>query len=316
MTKREFLINNLRNLILVITENGKNIESLKISLYKNKLFDYSALCRRIDINKLGVISKLDFEKFLLSHTINAPQTIIDLLFNHYSDKISGNEKFFSYEGFNYFLYPKNYISSRISSIYSKNNISFDLEEKVCNIIMHEFALINEVTKALDNFYIDDTFTIYDIITFFYNGKEQTFINDLLIEKFCMKYNISITHNELRLLLFYLKADSKNIITYTKLKEFFITFILDKTSLDNERSNYFFTDTLTNYIYFSLDNNNNQIKIYNNQTKEINLIDFLKEFLKLEYLLYCAKKNLYLCEDFIPIELFYIFDSNNKNNFNI
>ena len=316
MTKREFLINNLRNLILVITENGKNIESLKISLYKNKLFDYSALCRRIDINKLGVISKLDFEKFLLSHTINAPQTIIDLLFNHYSDKISGNEKFFSYEGFNYFLYPKNYISSRISSIYSKNNISFDLEEKVCNIIMHEFALINEVTKALDNFYIDDTFTIYDIITFFYNGKEQTFINDLLIEKFCMKYNISITHNELRLLLFYLKADSKNIITYTKLKEFFITFILDKTSLDNERSNYFFIHTLTNYIYFSLDNNNNQIKIYNNQTKEINLIDFLKEFLKLEYLLYCAKKNLYLCEDFIPIELFYIFDSNNKNNFNI
>ena len=315
MTKREILINNLRNLILVITENGKKIELLKTSLYKNKLFDYSALCRRIDINKYGVISKLDFAKFLLSHTINAPQTIIDVLFNHYSDEISGNEKFFSYEGFNYFLYPKNYISSRISSIYSKNNISFDLEEKVCNIIMHEFALINEVTKALDSFYSDNTFTIYDIITFFYNGKTQSFINDILLEKFCIKYNISISHNELRLLLFYLKADSKNIITYNKLKEFFITFILDKTSLDTERNNYFFTGTLSNYTYFSLDNNN-QTKLYNNQIKEINLIDFLKEFIKLEYLLYCAKKNLYLCDDFIPIELFYIFDSNNKNHFNI
>ena len=316
MTKREILINNLRNLILVITENGKKIESLKTSLYTNKLFDYSSLCRRIDINKYGIISKLDFEKFLLSHTINAPQTIINVLFNHYADEISGNEKFFSYDGFNYFLYPKNYISSRISSIYSKNNISFDLEERVCNIIMHEFALINEVTKALDNFYKDNTFTIYDIITFFYNGKEQTFISDILLEKFCIKYNISISHNELRLLLFYLKADSKNIITYNKLKNFFITFILDKTSLDSERNNYFFTETLSNYTYFSLDNNNNQIKIYNNQTKEIILIDFLKEFLKLEYLLYCAKKNLYLCDDFIPIELFYIFDNNNKNHFNI
>ena len=317
MNKREFLINNLRNLILVITENGKKIESLKVSLYTNKLFDYSALCRRIDINKYGVISKLDFQKFLLSHTINAPQTIIDVLFNYYSDEISGNEKFFSYERFNYFLYPKNYICSRISSIYSKNSISFDLEEKVCNIIMHEFALINEVTKALDNFYNDNTFTIYDIITFFYNGKEQTFINDILLEKFCIKYNIPITYNEMRLLLFYLKAEpSQNIITYNKLKQFFIIFVLDKTSLDSERNNHFFTETLPNYTYYSLDNNNSQILIYNNKSQEINLIYFLKELLKLEYLLYSARKKLYLCDDFIPIELFYIFDSKNINSFNI
>ena len=40
MTKREFLINNLRNLILLITENSKKIEQLKTSLYLNKLFDY------------------------------------------------------------------------------------------------------------------------------------------------------------------------------------------------------------------------------------------------------------------------------------
>ena len=249
MTKREILINNLRNLIYVITENGKKIESLKVSLYTNKLFDFSALCRRIDLNKNGIISKKDFQKFLLSHSINAPQTIINVLFNYNADQFSGNEKYFSYDGFNYFLYPKNYIASRISSIYSKNSISFDLEEKVCNIIMHEFALINEITKALDNFYIDSNFTIYDIITFFYNGKKQTFINDILLEKFCIKYNISITHNEMRLLLFYLKADSQNIITYNKLKEFFIIFVLDKTSSDSERNNIFFSETLKNYTYF-------------------------------------------------------------------
>ena len=240
MTKREILINNIRNLILVITENSKKIEYLKTSLYTNKLFDYSALCRRIDINKNGIISKINFEKFLLSHSINAPKTIIKVLFNYYADEISGNEKYFTYDGFQYFLFPKNYISSRITSIYSKNNISFDLEEKVCNIIMHEFALINEVTKALDEFYNDNTFTIFDIITFFYNGKEQTFINDILLEKFCIKYNIPITHNEMRLLLFYLKADSQNIITYNKLKQFFTIFVLDKTSLDSERNNHFFT----------------------------------------------------------------------------
>ena len=318
MTKREILINNLRNLILVITENGKKIESLKTSLYINKLFDYSALCRRIDINKYGIISKSDFEKFLLSHSINAPKTIIEALFNIYSDEISGNDKYFSYDGFNYFLYPKNYISSRITSIYSKNNVSFDLEEKVCNIILHEFALINEVTKALDNFYNDNTFAIYDIITFFYNGKEQTFINDILLEKFCIKYGLPITHNEMRLLLFYLKADSQNIITYKKLKNFFTIFVLDKTSLDSERNNFFFTKTLKNYTSYSLDNNSNmnQISFIPGENQEINLIDFLKEFLKLEYLLYTARKQLYLCDDFIPIELFYIFDNKNKNYFNI
>ena len=272
MTKREILINNLRNLILIITENGRKIESLKVLLYTNKLFDYSALCRRIDLNKRGVISKLDFEKFLLSHSINAPKTIIDVFFNYYADETSRNEKFFSYDGFNYFLYPKNYISSRISSIYSKNNISFNLEEKVCNIIMHEFGLINEITKGLDNFYNDETFTIYDIITFFYNGKENTFINDILLEKFCIKYNINITHNEMKLLLFYLKADSENIITYNQLKKLFVTFVLDKTSSDCERSDIFFNQTLQNYTYFSLNKiNNYQFDNNYNEKHEINLI---------------------------------------------
>ena len=319
MTKREILINNLRNLILVITENGKKIELLKTSLYNNKLFDYSALCRRIDINKYGFISKMNFEKFLLSHSINAPKTIIDALFNYYADENSENEKYFTYDGFQYFLFPKNYISSRIASIYSKNNISFDLEEKVCNIIMHEFALINEVTKALDEFYNDNTFTIYDIITFFYNGKEQSFINDILLEKFCIKYNVPITHNEMRLLLFYLKADSQNIITYNKFKQFFTIFVLDKTSLDSERNNHFFTKTLLNYTAYSLDKNKNNSQIIFNNTnnnREIQLLDFMKEFLRLQYTLYTARKRLYLCDDFIPIELFYIFDSKNKNYFNL
>ena len=317
MTKREILINNLRNLILIISENGKKIESLKVLLYTNKLFDYSALCRRIDLNKSGIIKKMDFEKFLLSHSINAPKTIIDVFFNYFADEISENEKFFSYDGFNYFLYPKNYISSRLSSIYSKNNISFNLEEKVCNIIMHEFGLINEVTKALDNFYNDEDFTIYDIITFFYNGKENTFINDILLEKFCIKYNITITHNEMKFLLFYLKADSENIMTYNQLKKLFATFVLDKTSSNCERNNIFFNQTLQNYTYFSLSkNNNNQLDNNYNEKHEINLINFIKEFIKLEYLLYTKKKQLYFCEDFIPIELFYLFDNKNNNKFNI
>ena len=43
---------------------------------------------------------------------------------------------------------------------------------------------------------------------------------------------------------------------------------------------------------------------------------MKGFINLEYILYNARKILYLCDDFIPIELFYIFDKNNKNKFNI
>ena len=91
--------------------------------------------------------------------------------------------------------------------------------------MHEFALINEVSKCLDLFYLnDDNFNIKDIINFFYDGKDGDVINDIHLEKFCMKYNINMTHNELRLLLFYLKADFHNIITYNKLKDFFTIFI--------------------------------------------------------------------------------------------
>ena len=172
MTKREFLINNLRNLILIITENSKKIEHLKTTLYLNKLFNYEAFNKRLDINNTYQITKINFQKFLFSHTINAPKTIIQVFFNIYADKINNeNEKYFSYEGFNYFLYPKNYISSRYTSIHSKNNISFDLEEKICKIILSEFALINEVVKSLDQFYLDINFNIYDIINFFYDEKK-------------------------------------------------------------------------------------------------------------------------------------------------
>ena len=320
MTKREFLINNLRNLILIITENSNKIEHLKTSLYLNKLFNYEAFNKRLDTNNTYQITKLNFQKFLFSHTINAPKTIIQVFFNIYADKINNeNEKYFSYEGFNYFLYPKNYIASRYSSIHSKNNISFDLEEKVCKIILSEFALINEVTKALDNFYLDSNFNVYDIINFFYDGKEGDFINDIFIEKFCIKYSVPMTHNELRLLLFYLKADFQNIITYNKLKDFFTIFILDKTSLDSERNNNFFNQTLKHYTYYSLDEINSSNNFFNanpRQNLDLNLLNFLKEFINLEYILYNSRKILYLCDDFIPIELFYIFDKNNKNKFNI
>ena len=315
MSKRELLINNLRNLILIITENSKKIEQLKTSLYLNKLFDYYTLCKRLDINNTSKITKLNFEKFLFSHTINAPKTIIKVFFDIYADQINQNEKYFSYDGFNYFLYPKNYISSRITSIHSKNNISFDLEENVCKIILYEFALINEVTKALDQFYLDNTFTVYDIISFFYDGKEGDFINDIFLEKFCMKYNVPMTHNELRLLLFYLKADFQNIITYNNLKEFFTKFILDKTSINTERSNNFFNQTLKHYTYLSYDKINSVIS-NESQNFDLNLINFLKEFINLEYILYNSRKQLYLCDDFIPIELFYIFDKNNQNKFTI
>ena len=236
----------------------------------------------------------------------------------YADQLNQGGKYFSYEGFNYFLYPKNYISSRITSKHSKNNISFDLEEKVCKIILSEFALINEVVKSLDQFYLDINFNIYDIINFFYDGKEGDFINDIFLEKFCVKYNVPMTHNELRLLLFYLKADFQNVITYNQLKNFFNIMILDKTSVNSEISNNFFNSTLKYYTYCSLEKINS-VNLYNsNEAKnmELNLIKFIKEFINLEYTLYNARKQLYLCEDFIPIELFYIFDKNNKNKFNI
>ena len=316
MTKRELLINNLRNLILVITENSKKIEHLKTCLYLNKLFDYETFCKRLDSNSLSKITIINFEKFLYSHTINPPKTLIKAFFNIYADQKSQNEQYFTYEGFDYFLYPKNYISARMTSIYSKNNLSFDLEEKVCNIIMHEFALINEVSKCLDLFYLnDDNFNIKDIINFFYDGKDGDVINDIHIEKFCMKYNINMTHNELRLLLFYLKADFQNLITYNKLKEFFTIFILDKVTINSELSNNFFNHTLKHYIHCSLDKLN-AYEINNTFNIDLDLGKFLKEFINLEYVLYNARKMLYLCDDFIPIELFYIFDKNDKNKFNI
>jgi hypothetical protein len=122
---------------------------------------------------------------------------------------------------------------------------------------------------------------------------------------------------MKLLLFYLKADSENIITYNQLKELFVTFVLDKTSSDCERSNIFFNQTLQNYTYFSLNKiNNYQFDNNYNEKHEINLINFIKEFIKLEYLLFTKRKQLYLCEDFIPIELFYLFDNKNNNKFNI
>ena len=315
MNKRELLINNIRNFILVIIENGKKIESLKTSLYKNKLFDYSCLCKRIDQNKNGIISKMDLEKFLSSHSIYTPKSILNILFNYYADKVYNNEKYFSYEGFNYFLYPKNYISSRFAAVSSKNNISFELEEKVCTILMSEFSLINELARALDNFYNDNTFTIYDIITFFYNGKEQYFINDILLERFCIKYNISLTHNEMRLLLYYLKGGPENMITYNKLKNIFSTFIIDKSPLIDDFSNSFYFYTLKNFTsFFSSNQKINTVK--NNCKEEIDLIHFLKEFIILENLLNATRRELYLCDDFIPIELFYIFDMKNKNGFNM
>ena len=171
MNKREFLINNLRNLIIIITENSKKIEELKTSLYLNKLFDYDTFCKRLDMNNTLQITPLNFQKFLFSHTINAPKTIIKVFFDLYADQLNQGGKYFSYEGFNYFLYPKNYISSRITSKHSKNNISFDLEEKVCKIILIEFALINEDVKSLDQFYLDINFNIYDIINFFMTEKK-------------------------------------------------------------------------------------------------------------------------------------------------
>jgi len=128
----------------------------------------------------------------------------------------------------------------------------------------------------------------------------------------------MTHNELRLLLFYLKADFQNVITYNQLKNFFNIMILDKTSINSEISNNFFNSTLKYYTYCSLEKINS-VNLYNsNEAKnmELNLIKFIKEFINLEYTLYNARKQLYLCEDFIPIELFYIFDKNNKNKFNI
>ena len=315
MTNRELLINNLRNLILVITENSKKIEHLKTSLYLNKLFDYETFNKRLDTNNISKITKTNFEKFLYSHTLNPPKTLIKIFFDIYSDQKINNDTYFTYEGFNYFLYPKNYISSRMTSKYSKNNLSFDLEEKVCNIIMHEFGLIHEVSKCLDQFYLDENFNVKDIINFFYDGKDGDFINDIFIEKFCKKYNINMTHNELRLLLFYFKADFQNIISYNKLKQFFTIFILDRADINSEVCNNFYNRTLKHYIHCTLEKLNTY-DINNIQNIEINLIDFIKEFIELEYILNNARKQLYLCDDFIPIELFYIFDKNDKNKFTI
>lgn len=315
ISSRDMIINYIKMLFISIIENEKLIESNRIALYTNKLFDYSTLCERLDAQKIGLITPNQIRTFLLCHSINAPNNIIKILFNYYGDIESKNnnlDKYFSYESFNSFLYPKTYISSRISSINSKGNLSYDLEQKVCKILLNEFGLINEVTKILDLFYLDGNFMIFDIIKFFNNGKENNFINELFIEKFCIKYNIRINHNELKFLLYFLGSDSEQHISYNQLKKLFRTFILNLNSIDAEQNNKFFIYTLNSYSSEAM---KNVIKQYSQSIPgNIELNEFLKQFIDLEYILYVQKKKLYLCEDLIPIELFYLFDTKDRNFF--
>lgn len=313
MTAREFLIYNLKNLLSTIIENEKMIDDMRSYLYKNTSFDYTTLCKIIDNQNSCFITKNSLCKFLSFHSNDISLDLLSIFFNYFADDWLSGQKSFTYNGFQNFLYPKLYISSRMVKTNSKNTRNYFLEKKVCEIIIYELALIQEISLLLDNFYKDDNFSIYDIIRFLNNNKfniiNEDYITSISLEKFCLKFGIHLNHNELKLLLQYLKADSCNKITYTQLKFLFRNFIFNPNKINLIKDyTYLHSKFASVNLLKAKSSNSQEIKII----KEITLIDFITNFLKYEYDLYLIKGELYSSNDFIPIELFYLFDINDNN----
>jgi hypothetical protein len=102
---------------------------------------------------------------------------------------------------------------------------FEHEELACKILFNEFSLINVISQCLDSFYQDNSFVVYDIVKEFNNGNESEYITESNLESFCKRYNIEISHNEMKVLLYYLRADNERKISYYNLKNLFKYFVL-------------------------------------------------------------------------------------------
>lgn len=196
-----------------------------------------------------------------------------------------------------FLYPKTYAVSQEKTNEDGIEINFDLEEVACKIFISELKLINEVAKVLDCFYADDSFVVYDIVRMLNGGEPNDFIDENGIEDFCARTKIEMSHNEMKILLYYLQCGKDRRISYSQLKNLFRNFVI--------------ADDIKNDFI--------SLKVKHNEESQINYIgkismcDFLISLAKYEKIMYNSRMKIFNASDIIPIELFYLFDINNMNS---
>ena len=306
---KSLLISNLKNLLLTIINGVKFLEKPRINLYKNPAFNYDTLCKLIDKKKMGIITVSDLYTFLESNSVNVPKSLIQLLITHFGMNKEGiNDTFLTYNDFKSLLYPKTFIGSKVEFKDNNDNIDFDLQQVFSKLILNEIKLLTAISFALDKFFDDDTFAVYDIIKLL-SQYETNYIDENMLEKFCMNYNIELYHNEMKIILYYLKADSKRRISYNQLKSLFKLFVVSNDMID---FNNHISSSSNNFQINNLD----QIKLNSKRAIEdyqkINLQEFLLTVMKYETILYNCRKQIFLNQEIIPIELFYIFDIDEQN----
>ena len=197
-----------------------------------------------------------------------------------------------------FLYPKTYAVSQEKMSDDNSEINFDLEEVACKIFISELKLINEVAKVLDGFYADDSFVVYDIVRMLNGGEPNDFIDENGIEDFCARTKIEMSHNEMKILLYYLQSGKDRKISYSQLKNFFKNFVI--------------ADDIQNY-FMSVKVKHSENLQNKNYIGKISLSDFLISLAKYEKIMYNSRVKIFNASDIIPIELFYLFDINNMNS---
>ena len=302
----------LKNLFQSIILNSNEIEQSRIYLYKNRNFNYETLCKRIDKNNLNIISHSDLLFFLNSNTYKVPKSLLNVFILHFSKE---NENFLTFDEFKEILYPKSFISIKNQTFESGIiNMNFDFEQIVCKIIIKELKLINLISFNLDKFYEIENFTVYDIINFLNEG--NLFFSENEIENFCLKFNIEISHNEMKTILFYFQADKEKKIYYNQLKKIFKLFILSSDAYDFYNNNNVILNRITKYKNINDGDLHNQIFSRKNEkiTEKIsiNINQFFISVLQYENILFNMRNKIYNNNEIIPIELFYVFDFDNKN----
>ena len=220
------------------------------------------------------------------------------MISHFSSYNNTQDDFFSYDDMKLFLYPKTYAVSQEKMSDDSSEINFDLEEVACKIFISELKLINEVAKVLDGFYVDDSFVVYDIVRMLNGGEPNNFIDENGIEDFCARTKIEMSHNEMKILLYYLQSGKDRKISYSQLKNFFKNFVIaDDIQNDFMSLKVKHSENLQNKKYIG----------------KISLSDFLISLAKYEKIMYNSRVKVFNASDIIPIELFYLFDINNMNS---
>lgn len=311
---KDFLSSIVKKLLLTILKGATKTEKLRITLFETPEFSYNSLVSRIDHSNQGLLTSNDISLFLKENSIKVNPSIINMFTTYYCGDESSqldSAEFITYEDMISFLYPKTLIKSRETNADSSftSHVSFDLEQIASQILVNELRLINEIAKCLDEFYQDDTFVIYDILRLLNQGEDSKYINEDSIEAFCYNYNINLSHNELRIIFDRLDRNGDRKISYNELKLLFRTHVSLK---DNEDIIVIAGLNNNNKNDFAISHSDKASTQISNYLTQIDLTKFLLDLMKYETILQNAKSKLYLNEEIVPIELFYLFDCNNEN----